>query len=409
MSKPPLRLAVAAGAAVAALVLAGCSGSASGDANSANKATGSPIVVAATTSLAVEPETTKAARAVFDDFNNSGGLDGHPIELKVYDDKSDPATSATAAKSIVSSDAVAVVGGGSQLDCAINGKTWTDNSIIDIPGVATDPYCYGNANIAPTNSGAFMGAFSSLYDGSQKHHLKKICAEVVYDNAVAKSVFEQAFDAWTKATGKKLAYVDSTLTRGQASYAANVSRLKSHGCDAIFINDYADAVVNFLGEATNQGVKLPVLGLTSVYSDQFAASAASYSGPVYVPAEYVPYFDTSNKDVAAWAKVMKAHAVPQTSFAEGGYVAANDFIELLKTVHGDITRQSVMDAAKKMTAGVDSPLTEGTWILGAGDAHQPNTNSWPVVLKPGAGAWAKDGKVVDGAKLGWAGLNLTAG
>lgn len=396
-------LAVPVLVAAAALSLVGCSGIGA----QASTAHGKPIYVAATTSLAVEPETTKAAQAVFDDFNAKGGLDGRPIKLTTYDDKSDPTTSATAAKKIVSSNAVAVVGGGSQLDCAVNGKTWDENKIIDIPGIATDPYCFTNPNIAPPNSGALYGTFAALYNASENHGLTHICGELVYDSAVAKVVFQQAFDAWTAATGHKLTYIDGSLTRGQASYAANVSALKQHNCDAVFLDDYSDGVVNFLGEATNQGIKLPVIALTPVYSDQFAQSAASYGGPIYVSSEFVPYNSTSGTAISDWKKVMKQRGVPQTAFAEGGYLSANYFIDLLKSMKGDITRATVTAAAQSMSKPASSPLTEGTWIFGSAATHQPNTKAWPAVLKPGSGVWTSDGKPLDGTKIGWIPTKLT--
>ncbi len=143
--------AAVAVAAVSALALAGCSGGGSSPSASGEPATGEPIVVAALSGLTFFPEAPQAVQAVFDDYNAAGGLDGRPIEYNIFDDKTDPAASATAAQDALSSEAVALVGGSSLLDCAVNHTTWEDNDIVSIQGTGVDPYCFATPNIAPTN------------------------------------------------------------------------------------------------------------------------------------------------------------------------------------------------------------------------------------------------------------------
>lgn len=90
--------------AVAALTLAGCAGG-SGDGGG----DGAPIVVGSVNTIsgpATFPEASQAAAAVFDAFNEAGGLDGQMIEYKMLDDKGDPATATASAREIVGSDRI---------------------------------------------------------------------------------------------------------------------------------------------------------------------------------------------------------------------------------------------------------------------------------------------------------------
>lgn len=410
MHKSRTFTAAAAMAAAGALALAGCTSTDSdgGSEATGSPATGDPIVVAALSGLTFFPEAPEAVQAAFDEYNAAGGLDGRPIEYEVYDDKTDPAASATAAQDALASGAVALVGSSSLLDCAVNHGTWEENGIVSIQGTGVDPYCFATANIAPTNTGPYFDTFATLYYGSEEQNFEKICAVMVPDEAAAKAAYEQAIAAWSESTGKELAYLDTTLVRGQASYAGNVSNLKGQDCDAVFVAEVGDAVLAFLGEASNQGVSLPVLALTSSYSDQFAASAA-YSQDIFIPAEWAPYGDMTIDGMQEWADTMDAHGVAKTAFSQGGYLAAQYFIDILESIDGDITRESFTAAAKGMTEGIESPIAQAPFIFGDAEFHQPNNTAYPVVLRAGASEWESLGPLMLGDEIGWQYTTVPAG
>lgn len=398
-------VALAATSLAMTLALAGCSSDSSD--GGATAATDTPIVVASLSSLSFFPEAPEAVQAVFDEYNANGGLNGHPLEYEVYDDKADPSASATAAQDALSSDAVALVGSSSLLDCQVNHETWETNGIVSIQGTGVDPYCFTSSNIAPTNTGPYFGAFAALYYGSEELGYENICAVFTPDSPAIQSAFEQAFDAWSEATGKELLYIDDTLTRGQASYAANVSTLKSKGCETIFDGDTGDSVLKLLGEASNQGLEVPALALTSSFSDAFA-QGSTYGGDIHLMAEFAPYFDEGIDGNTEWAELMDEYGVAKTSFAQGGYLAAEYFIDILESIDGDVTRESFTAAAQAMSTPIDLAMAQSEWIFGDADAHQPNDTAYAVELKPGSGEWTAVGPLLDGADLGWSGLTVAA-
>lgn len=394
--------------AASALMLAGCTPSDGGDGGGA---TGEPITVAGLSGLTFFPEAPQAVQAVFDDYNAAGGLDGRPLEYTVYDDKTDPAASATAAKDALDSGAVALVGSSSLLDCAVNHTTWEDNNIVSIQGTGVDPFCFTTPNIASANAGPYFDMAATLYDGSENLGYENICALLVIDDELGKANYYDVIANWEAATGNTISYVDDTLTRGQASYAANISNLKSADCDAIVVNEVGVADAAIIAEASNQGVSLPFLVLTSAYSDEFAASL-NYAGAVSLPAEFAPYTDPEDTTTVEWRAVMDAHGVPATSFAQGGFLAAQYFITILETVEGDVTRDSLTEAAKAMTepyAGVGAEMTGTPWVFGDGESHQPNAAAWPLIVEPNTQTWVSVGPWLTGDEIGFKPFVIPAG
>lgn len=394
-------------AAAAALVLAGCSGSGSSDSgsdDSGTPATGEPIQVAALASMLYFPEGPPSAKAVFDDYNAAGGFNGRPIELAVFDDKADPAASTTAARDALASGAVALVGSSSMLDCAVNNQTWVDEGIVSLQAVSPDPFCFATPNIAPMDTGQYFDMFASLWNGSETLGFEKICAFTAPNDVAGRAAYLQVVDAWEAETGKQLAIYDDSLVRGQASYAGNVAQISTDKCDSIFIADVGPAVSAFLAEATNQGLNLPVLAQTSVYSQEFADTLV-YGGDVHIPAEFSPWSDPEDPSNADWKEVMDRHNIGLTSFAQSGYLSAKAFIHILENELGadaEVTRESFTAAAKGMTEVFDTGGMTGTpWIFGEGDSHQPNAAAWPLVLEANSGEWTSLGPWFIGTDNGW--------
>lgn len=393
-----------ASVAVAALAITGCSASGTGDNGDNVPATGEPIKVAAISSMLYFPEASPAAQAVFDDYNTAGGFNGRPIELAVFDDKGDPAAAATAARDALSSDAVALVGSSSMLECLINHQDWVENDIVSLTAVGVDPFCFTTPNIAPMNPGPFLGTFSSLWHGSETLGFERICAFITPESSLGKAVFEQVVSAWEGATGKQLALYDDSLTRGQMSYAGNVAQIGTNNCDAIFTNEVGAIASQILAEATNQGIDLPVLALTSTYSQEFVDTLA-YGGDLHVPAEFSPWSDPEDSSNVEWAAVMEAHGIGLTSFAQGGYLAAKAFIHILENEVGaedEVTRENFTAAAKNMTKGFDTGgMTAEAWVFGPGDFHQPNVATWEVSIMANSGTWSSIGPWFLASENGW--------
>jgi branched-chain amino acid transport system substrate-binding protein len=217
--------------AVAAVLAAGCAG--------ADEGTSGPIVVGSVNALsgaATFPEASRAAKAVFDAANAAGGVNGRKIDYKAIDDKGDPAAAAAAAREVVAADnAVALVGSSSLIECEINARYYEQQKILSIQGVGVDPACFTSPNIAPVNVGPFHDMTLSLLYGSEVLKLDNICALLEIAGNTLPS-YQAAIDEWSRITGKKLKYVDSTVPYGGSDYTSYIVKARSAGCGAITVN-----------------------------------------------------------------------------------------------------------------------------------------------------------------------------
>ena len=120
------------------------------------KATGTPIKVGAIVTKQPGTDFTDGAnmaQAYFNCVNDNGGINGHPISYKFYTEQTNPAQIAGFAHKLIQTDkAVAIVGGFSIIECAVDHKYWESLGIMEIDaGIA--PECYGTPNSAAPNMG----------------------------------------------------------------------------------------------------------------------------------------------------------------------------------------------------------------------------------------------------------------
>ena len=378
-------LAATAIAASGLLSLTACGNAAEG-----STATGEPIVVASVNALsgaATFAEASQAAKAVFDDFNAAGGLNGRPIQYEVLDDKGDPASATAAARDAVGKNAVALVGSASLLDCEVNAAYYEQEGIVSVQGTGVDPFCFSSPNISPVNTGPFLDSQLTLTYGSEELGLQKICGLLAVAGST-RPAYQEAFDAWEASTGKTFAMLDDTVPYGGSDYTPYIVKAKEAGCDAIYSNAVEPDAVGILKAAEAQGLNdMTFLFLTSTYSQQFAEAASFVGKGVYVPAEFAPY---TVEDVTAnddWRAVMEKHNVPMTSFGQGGYLAAQHFLEVLKGIDGDISRETVTAAFKGQQEPLENPMAGTPYLFGDGDTHGSNTAGWPITIQPGSTSW----------------------
>jgi branched-chain amino acid transport system substrate-binding protein len=373
--------------AIAALLTAGCAGSEAG----ADR----PIVVGSVNALsgaATFPEASQAAKAVFDAANAAGGVNGRKIEYKAIDDKGDPAAAAAAAREVVGGDeAVALVGSSSLIECEINAKYYEQQKILSVQGVGVDPACFSSPNIAPVNVGPFHDMTLTLLYGSETLKLNDICAllEIAGNTLPA---YQAAIDEWTKITGKKLKYVDATVPYGGADYTSYVVKARAAGCKAITVNPVEPDSIGQLKAAQAQGWNdVTWLLLTSVYSENYAKAIANAGAGVYVPAEFYPFTDAGSPQTKDWRDLMTENKIPLTSFSQGGYLAAKYFLDVVRGIKGDVTRESVTRALREMKP-VSDPMVGTPYVFGPAQAHHDNTAGWPIKLASGTNKWELAGQ-----------------
>lgn len=170
---------------------------------------------------------------------------------------------------------------------------------------------------------------------------------------------------------------------GASDYTPYIVKARDQGCKALAINPVEPDAIGQVKAANAQGWDdVTWLYLTSVYSENFADAIDDAGAGIYVPAEFYPFTDDSDIN-ADWRALMEENDIPLTSFSQGGYLAATYFIEVLKSIDGDITRESVSEALKGMDP-IENPMVGTPYAFGT-----QNTAGWPIILKSGTNAWEK--------------------
>ncbi|MBL3700985.1 ABC transporter substrate-binding protein [Leucobacter luti] len=381
-----LRIARAAAlTAAAALVLSGCAGGADAGGDSAPIKLGSVNTISG---AATFPEASQAAAAVFDKVNADGGINGRQIEYKAMDDKADPATATASARELVGSDEViGLVGGASLLDCEINAKYYEQEGVRSIQGIGVDPGCFNSPNVAPVNIGPFNDTTLTMLYGSEELGLESLC---VFTSVIGSTgpAYAAAVERWSTITGKEPTLIDDTVPYGGSDYTPYVVKAKEAGCDAIVSNAVEPDAIGQIKAANQQGWDdVTFLFLTSTYSESFAAAVDNAGAGVNVPAEFYP-FTEDNEINADWKSLMEENDITLTSFSQGGYLAATFMVEVLQSIEGDITRDSLNEALSSMSP-IDNDMIAFPYEFDKIAAQDFEPGGWPVVLKSGTGAWEK--------------------
>ena len=359
-------------------------------------ADGEPIRVGNVSSLTgagLFPEASVAARAVFDRVNARGGIDGRPIELIIEDDGGTPEGAATASRKLVEQDdVVAMVGSASILECAVNSGYYAEQGVYSIQGTGVDPLCFLSSNISPVNTGPFAGITVSLYYASETLALDQVCNISLFVVPDLAPAFDGAVARWESITGKSLAFRVKAATL-EDDPTPLMLQARDAGCQAVVIDGvepHALAVGRAI-DAQNLG-DIVWIGLTSYYTDAIASQLGSAGNGLRANSEFEPY----GSDAPAlddWKSLMTSAGVPLTSFAQGGYLAATIFVEALRGIEGEITRQSVAGAMLNLEP-YETPLLGTPYTFGPGDAHAPNQASKFVELLDGRWVTAADDWVI---------------
>ncbi len=328
------------------------------------------------------PESHSAAQAVFDRVNAAGGIGGRMITYIVEDDGFDPALAAQAARRLAHEErVVAMVGSASLLECAVNAGFYAEVGLYAIQGTGIDPVCFATSNISPVNTGPFFSDAVALFYASEELGATSVCFGA-FNVPDFQPAYEAAIAEWTAATGKQLAYSDTTLIF-DGDLTPFMLELESNGCDAAVVqaNDFHYVAMMQIREA--QGLDVQIIGLTSGYTAAVAEQLGATGNGLLLASEFEPFTDTDSAVLSDWRVLMNEAGVPQTSFAEGGYLAATIMVSVLEGIDGEITRGSVAAALLGLEP-VSTGLTGTPYAFGEGASHGSNRAAKFVELVDGA-------------------------
>lgn len=329
-------------------------------------------------------EVPKATQAAFDQFNAAGGVNGCKIDYTISDDKADPQVAAQAARDLIDNkEVVAMVGGASLLECQVNGGTYKRKGVLAVQGLGVDAACFNSPSIAPVNVGPFTLTTAVSYYGTRSLNIKKLCAFFIIIGGTQEA-YKAAIENWEKITSQKVHLLDLTLPY-QGDLTPYVIKARDAGCDAVINNSVEPGVVQWIKTADAQKITgINWLFLAPGYTEQVAKALADSTQPVYVGTEWEPYTDVNSEANKAWVASMNASKRPLTAFSQGGYLAAQVFIDVIKGMDGPVTREAVTSALLKMKPA-KYPLAGSPYVFGEGATHAPMQST--KIMKLDHGQW----------------------
>ncbi|MEU5868167.1 ABC transporter substrate-binding protein [Nonomuraea sp. NPDC047529] len=329
------------------------------------------------------PDSSAAAKAVFDRVNEQGGVNGHKIEYVSADDKGDPAAAAQAARDVVTNQGVvALAGSASLLDCAVNAPFYQQSGIVSVQGTGVDPTCFESPAVSPVNTGPYLNMAINLYYASEVLKRDKVCMFLaILGNT--NDAYGGAVKSWTALTGKKLTLDDRTV-KPDSDPTPFVLRARREGCQAVLYNGTEPMAIAWMKVVKQQDVTgIDWLMTTAPYTEAVAKALGPDGDGMYANAEFEPFTEADSPALKDWRELMTSKNVPLTSFGQGGYLAATYFVDTLRTIKGPITRESVT-AAFRALKPVQTPMTGTPYEFGQAARHFSNRAGKIVRLKDGA-------------------------
>jgi branched-chain amino acid transport system substrate-binding protein len=329
-------------------------------------------------------EVPKATQAAFDQFNAAGGVNGCKIDFTISDDKADPQVAAQAARDLIDNkEIVAMVGGASLLECQVNGGTYKRKNVMAVQGLGVDAACFNSPSIAPVNVGPFTLTTAVSYYAVRSLGTKKLCAFFAIIGGTQEA-YKAAIENWEKITRQKIHVLDLTLPL-QGDLTPYLIKARDAGCDAVISNSVEPGVVQWIKTADAQKITgINWLFLAPGYTVQVAKALADTSQPVYVGTEWEPYTDVNSEANTSWVASMNAAKRPLTAFSQGGYLAAQVFIDVVKSIDGPVTRDTLTSALLKMKP-VKYALIGSPYVFGDAKIHAPMQAT--KIMKLDHGAW----------------------
>ncbi len=329
-------------------------------------------------------EVPKATQAAFDAVNAAGGINGCKIEYTIADDKADPSVAAQAARDLIDNqEVVALVGSASLLDCAVNATTYNRKKVLSVQGLGVDAACFSSPSVAPVNVGPYTLSTAVAYYATNVLKSQKLCAFFIIIGGTQEA-YKKGIENWEKLTGQKVHLLDLTLPF-QGDLTPYVIKARDEGCDAVLTNQVEPQVVQLIKTVDAQKITgINWLFLAPGYTEQVAKALADSPQPIYVGTEWEPFTEQGSEANKQWIADMTKAGRPLTAFSQGGYLAAQVFLEVLKGIDGEVNRESVTNALLTMKP-ITNPLAGSPYVFGEAVTHSPMQAT--KVMKLEKGAW----------------------
>jgi branched-chain amino acid transport system substrate-binding protein len=307
----------------------------------------------------------EGAEALFEQVNANGGINGRKVQYIARDNAFDPQQTIQAARTLVGEEkVVAIVGANGTATSAAAFPFVMDQAkvpIINTHGGLADWYA----------SKPLLFGYQALYE-EQGAAAGAWAAEDGHKNIVVVHSDPAAFKTVAKYVEPGAKSVDPSVTVDEVAvkfqttdYSPIAGQVKAKNPDAVVLILAFPEAAAYLKQAKLQGLDAPAYGYAPT-SDEGLIKLAGKAAEGYRAVSLTkPAMDPS-PEMKEYREALQQHspkAQPGTNSALG-YAAAKSFAEVLKTIKGDITSESIAKAfedGERVDTGV---LPELTWDKG---------------------------------------------
>ena len=385
MSRMFATRAVALGA-VAAVALAAAAAPAGASAPAADPGVSATQIVIGTTTPLTGPaspgykDVAPAAQAYFNYVNANGGINGRKIKYVVKDDQYNPAKTKAATSELILRDKIFAMFGA--LGTPPHSAVVADLNRRGIPDV-------------------FVNTGAASFDDPKKYPMTfpyfpsyiveaKVMASYIQSdaglNAKKKCLFFQDGEfgdnalVGFNAAGLKFDTTVSYFSGQQAApFTAQVTKMKSAGCELVVFFGVTSATAQLLGTSAKAAFR-PTWMVTSVGSDpsvlgsSLGAATNALMAGMYAPSFLVPFQDTTNPYIAQMKVIADKNSLPWNFYTYYGINTAYVLSQALKAAGPNLTRAGFINALQTKAGTFRSAAVVP--MLESARSHQGLTGYW---------------------------------
>jgi branched-chain amino acid transport system substrate-binding protein len=354
------------------------------------KATGTPIKVGAIVTKQPGTDFTDGAnmaQAYFRCVNDNGGINGHPIAYKFYTEQTNPSQIAGFAHKLIQTDkVVAIVGGFSIIECAVDHKYWESLGIMEIDaGIA--PECYGTPNSAAPNMGP---RYSS--DGAVQAVVRAGAKKIAFDqsNVPGTGYIAAGPTAVAKSLNVPIAHFKDNVPIQDANSIA-LKLVQAAGTDGgVVLNFTPPEALKILQAAQQQGLqdRVKAWGCSTPCNTDFVAKALGqqWDGKLLVNAE-LNVTDSDGPQSRLYRAVFNKYGSKVSgglgSFSQMGFTMGQLLVQALESIKGDDYSLKTVNKAIADIKGFKTDILCRPWYYGDAPLHIPNNVDWTTTPNKG--------------------------
>ncbi|HET7093324.1 MAG TPA: ABC transporter substrate-binding protein, partial [Thermomicrobiales bacterium] len=403
----------AVGAVIGAIVIAGLVVFLRGWTHAA----GDPVYVAFAGGMtgpgaAYGAEMVDSIRLYFDQVNAAGGIDGHPVQLLVYDDKDDPATAQAVARKIVDDGRALLVIGHRTSPASVAAapiyeaaKVPAITSTANADNVTLDHPWYFRMTFNNTTQGNLLAAY--LHDVLGADRISFIADNSDY----GRSLFAGLMAAYVDHGQVRHALIVDVVNGGFAPSLARVVAAVRADPDpgTIVLAMQTDQAKQTIVALRDAGITRPIVGSESIGSDLFLRSFAAVPAEQADPGRYTDnlsatsplIMDSLTSESLRWYDAYRdAYGSSPGWRGATSYEAAIAAVDAIKAAMADTPfddRPALRTHARDALVALDSPQHALPGLLGPiwfdadrtpprsvsfGVAHNGQFQSAPIQLRP---------------------------